>query len=241
MPSQRDWELEELAATTKRGGQVVVAIGGGMLLLASLAYAALAYLAIWQVVGLQATMAMSFLGVGVWHARRRREAVAALAGDAESLHSLLALGDGELVRVRGRIIGPAAAPTGAMSENVVWQREVSATQSVPGKMRFVPLRDVHERAVDFLITDDAGEPCWVDVSDARLLWLDDRQHGFGQYELRVGDLVDVIGRKDRRVDTRAGVGYGRDAPTLNALRASATRPLLVFKIENELPRLPAPR
>ncbi len=127
----------------------------------------------------------------------------------------------------------------------MWQREVSREwyRLLRTKIPLIGnLRNVSERAVDFLIADEEARAVLGRCrSSARLMSFDDHHHQLGLHALRIGDLVDVIGRKDRRVDPRAGVGYGRDAPTMNALRASPTRPLLIFKIENELPRLPAPR
>jgi hypothetical protein len=242
---QQDWQLEEVAATWTRPAVSEAAWFVGTLSLMVYCYSSLAHFSCWPLAGLIATTAASFVGARVWRRKLVRKAITALAGDPESLRSLLARGDGELVRVRGRVIGPAASQASVtLSEGVVWQREVSREwyRLLHTKIPLTGnLRNVHERAVDFLIADEEGEPCWVDVSDARFMSLDDRHHLVGQHELRIGDLVDLIGRKDRRVDPRAGVGYGRDAPTMNALRASPTRPLLVFKVEHGPLRLPAPR
>ncbi len=207
-------------------------------------YSSLTAPLLWPLAGLIAATTAGFAGASAWRKRQRRKEIEALAGNPEKLRGLLARDDGELVRVRGRILGPASSSTSsALEGDVVWQREVSREwyRLLRTKIPLTGnLRNVSERAVDFLIADEEGEPCWVDVASARLMSFDDHHHQLGLHALRIGDLVDVIGRKDRRVDPRAGVGYGRDAPTMNALRASPTRPLLIFKIENELPRLPAP-
>jgi hypothetical protein len=242
---QHDWELEEYVKTWKRSDNALAIGFTSTLAILVCYYGTLADPLLWPLAGLIGTTAASFAGASAWRGRQRRKEIAALAGDPEKLRGLLARDDGELVRVRGRILGPAVSPASSTLESeVVWQREVSREwyRLFGTKIPLTgSLRKVHERAVDFLITDEEGEPCWVDVADARLISFDDHQHELGQHALRAGDLVDVIGRKDRRVDPRAGVGYGREAPTMNALRASPTRPLLVFKVEAEPRRLPAPR
>jgi len=142
---------------------------------------------------------------------RRRGALRKLAGDPARILHLAQRDDGELVRMSGVIRGPARTEDQA-PDAPVWDRRRDGDHLV-------------EVMVDFIVDDESGASAWVDVSGARVVLLgEDRRH----FSLRVGDRVDIVGRKDRGMHRLGAQGLRRDEPEIVLLRAGAKLPLLII-------------
>jgi hypothetical protein len=166
--------------------------------------------------------------------RRAMERLRRLATDTEHLHQLGGIGDGELVRARGRVKLRAA--------------EELAPPMPPGAV-FVRRRtktEVQERAIDFSLVDETLGEVWVDVGSARLLHPSGEQERLGDLTLRVGDQVEVLGWKSRTIDPSLGDRLDRQDPVRVVLRAGRSLPLLIVPIgpavltaSTERPALPS--
>jgi hypothetical protein len=126
---------------------------------------------------------------------------------------LAALPDGAAVRVVGRVRSVEVLPERALA---VIQRELALR---PGARR----REVHERAVGFLLVDETGAELEVEVARAALL---ESPAGVPSWVLRSGDRVEVVGAK-HTLSQAAGTGPYRATRVAFALRAADGRPVLV--------------
>lgn len=154
--------------------------------------------------------------------RRTKQALFRVATRAEHLPQLQGLLDGQLVRLRGRVRLRAGTTT---DDGVVFARTVLK-------------QTVHERAIDFALIDDDGNEVWIDTSDAHLLHPSGEQARLGNHVVRVGDLIEVLGWKDRAVDQSVADRMTRETPTRITLRSQKSLPVLIMPIASA-PLLPA--
>jgi hypothetical protein len=125
--------------------------------------------------------------------------------------------DGARVRVLGRV----RAVTGLPERPLV---AVSRELAVRGKRR-----EVHERAVDFLLVDETGAEIEVQVAAAALL---ESSAGLPSWVLRSGDPVEIVGLK-QTLSQAAGTGPYRATRVAFALQADPTHPVLVRPAHRE--------
>jgi hypothetical protein len=99
---------------------------------------------------------------------------------------------------------------------------------------------VRERAVDFTLIDTNDQEIWIDTECAQLL----RPQGtteLGSRTVIIGDTVEVLGWKDRRVDPSVRERLDRDEPMRVTLRAGKALPLLIVPVQGALPPAASPR
>jgi len=156
--------------------------------------------------------------------RLARDELRQLATNPEHLRLVGEVADDVLVRVRGRVklreMGSGSGSSLEMPEGAVFVRVRGA-------------RRVHERAVDFSLVDERGEEIWIEVEGARLLHPSGNQWAMRDHTVRAGDVVEVIGWKDRRVDQRVTDRLGREEPMRATLRSGKTLPLLIVPMVNK--------
>ena len=149
---------------------------------------------------------------GRWTMERLRR----LATDTERLHELGGIGDGELVRARGRVKLRAEQERGSpLPPGVVFLRRRAK-------------KEVQERAVEFSLVDETLGEVWVDVANARLLHPSGEQERLGDHTLRVGDRIEVLGWKNRTIDRSMAERLDRQEPVRIVLRAGRSLPLLII-------------
>jgi hypothetical protein len=168
-----------------------------------------------------------------------------LSSDArllEDMRSLVDAEDGELVRVRG--IARLHDGRG-VEDGWIWLRTIS----VPVRMRVffwantldllrrMSHGQVTERAVDFALANERGGLIHVEVAGGRLI-TDDVSPATDREGVREGDLIEVIGCKDRRVDPTAEDRLARAEPIRSTLRSGKRMPLIVVARAQERPALP---
>jgi hypothetical protein len=219
---REEWKPEQVARMQLRLASLVTIVAGAIAsewLLASLGIHG-------HLLGALQGIAVGSIGFTsvVLHRRLVKRAVYRLATEAEHLALLQGMPDGELVRVRGRV---AARPGSMAPNNVVFDRTIFG-------------QFVHERAVDFALINADGMEIWIDTEGAQLL------HPQGTAELGgrsviIGDTVEVLGWKDRRVDPSVRDRLDRDEPMRVTLRAGKALPLLIVPIQDALPPASSPR
>ncbi len=138
--------------------------------------------------------------------------------EAPRLRALSALSDGELVRVQGTISFTAQ------------QAERSALPAGVAFLRQVAKNRIRERATDFSLVDDEAGEVHIVVADARLVRASGEPWGATPCTLRVGDRVEVLGRKTRVVDAMQSERLERQEPIRTALTGSRDLPLVLIPL-----------
>jgi hypothetical protein len=145
------------------------------------------------------------------------------AHEVGTLHLLPATTDGELIRLQGiaRSIDGRTIP-GFPG----WLFIAEITPSKAHKESDL----VVDRAVEFLIVGRDGASVLVEVSNARFLHGIDRVGDPTAVGVREGDVIEVIGRKGRRIDPRMQERLARDMPERMTIGESKGLPLLITPI-----------
>ena len=161
--------------------------------------------------------------VSTFFARLRSKAI--LRGEAHDIGSarlLSASTDGELVRLRG-IARALDGRSVAGFPDFVFVAEITPSKTT---------RDfdlVVDRAVEFLLVDEGGASVLIDVANARYLHGIERVGDPTAVGVRIGDRIEVIGRKGRRVD-QSMERMERDMPERATIGESKNVPLLIIPI-----------